>query len=80
MRQFFESYKDGNDMGRLEVVMRLEIPFFLVIVIAYIFMGLVLQVVNPFMPGSNKRSKKSETNLQLKTAALFRMFKCYHSA
>ena len=28
LRQFFESYKDGNDMGRLEVVMRLEILFF----------------------------------------------------
>ena len=39
--------------------MRLEIQFFLVIVIVYIFMGLVLQVVNPFMSGSNKRSKKS---------------------
>ena len=41
-------------MERLEVVMLLEIQFFLVIVIAYIFMGLVLQVVNLFMQGGNK--------------------------
>ena len=41
----------------LEVFMRLEIQFFLVIVFVYIFMGLVLQVVNPFLPGGNKRSK-----------------------
>ena len=59
LRQFFENCKDDNDMGRLEVVMRLEIQFFLVIVIVYIFMGLFLQVVNPFMPGGNKSSKKS---------------------
>ena len=45
----------ANVMGRLEVDMRLEIQFLLVIVIVYIFMGLVLQVVNPFMPGGNKR-------------------------
>ena len=37
--------------------MRLEIQFFLVIVNVYIFMGLGLQVVNPFMPGGNKRLK-----------------------
>ena len=59
LQQFFENCKDGNDMGRLEIVMRLEIQFFLVIVIVYIFMGLVLHVVNTFMPGGNKRSKKS---------------------
>ena len=59
LRQFFENCKDGNDMGRLEVVMHSEIQFFFVIAIVYIFMGLVLQVVNPFMPGGNKRSKKS---------------------
>ena len=46
-------------MGHLEVVMNLEIQFLFVIDIVYIFMGLVLQVVNPFMPGGNKRSKKS---------------------
>ena len=55
----FWNCKDGNDMGRLEVFMRLQIQFFLVIVIAYIFIGLDLQAVNPFMPGGNKRSKKS---------------------
>ena len=59
LRQFSENCKDGNDMGHLEVVMRLEIQFFLVIVIVYIFMGQVLQVVNPFVPGVNKRSKNS---------------------
>ena len=59
LRQFFENCKDGNYMGRLEVAMRLEIQFFLVSVIVYIFMGLFLQVVNPFMPGGNERSKKS---------------------
>ena len=58
-RQFFENRKDGNDMGRLEVVMPFEIQFFLVIVIVYIFMGLLLQVVNPFMPSGNKKSEKS---------------------
>ena len=52
--------------------MRLEIHFFLVIVIVYSFMGLVLQVVNPFMPGSNKRSKKSSKSLWLKPADLFK--------
>ena len=36
-------------MRRLDVVMRLEIQFFLVIVITSIFMGLSLQVINPFM-------------------------------
>ena len=36
------------------------------------FMWLVLQVVNPLMPGGNKRSKKSETNLQLKAANMFK--------
>ena len=49
----------ANVMGRLEVVMRLEIQFFLVIVTVYIFMGLVFQAVNPFMPGGNKRSNKT---------------------
>ena len=39
--------------------MRLEIKFFLFIVIVYIFMGLVLQEVNPFIPGENKKSKMS---------------------
>ena len=34
-----------------------KFSFFLVIVIVYIFVGLVLQVVNPFLPGGNKRSK-----------------------
>ena len=42
-------------MGRLLAVMRLEIQFFVVIVIGYIFMGLVLQIVNLFIPGGNKR-------------------------
>ena len=55
MRQFFEGYKHGNDMECLEVVMRLEIHFFLAIVIVYIFMGLVLQVVNPFIPCDDER-------------------------
>ena len=59
MRQFFEGYKHGNDMECLEVVMRFEIHFFLAIVIVYIFMGLVLQVVNPFIPCDDERSKKS---------------------
>ena len=45
MQQFFKSYKDSSDMGRLEIVMRLEIFFFLVVFIIYIFMGLVLEVV-----------------------------------
>ena len=27
LRQFFENYKDGNDMGDLEVIMRSEIQF-----------------------------------------------------
>ena len=58
LRQLFENCNDGNDMGRLDVVMRLEVQFFLVIFIVYIFMGLVLQVVNPFMSGGNKRSKQ----------------------
>ena len=35
--------------------MRLEINFFLAIVIVYIFMGLVLQVVNPFIPCDDER-------------------------
>ena len=59
LRQIFINCKDGNHMGRLQVVMLLEIQLFLVIVIIYIFMGLALQVANPFMPGGNKRSKKS---------------------
>ena len=44
LRQFFENCKDDNDMGRLEIVMRLEIQFFVIIVIVYIFMRLVFQV------------------------------------
>ena len=48
--QFFENCKDGNDMGRLEVLMCLEIQFFLVIVIVYLFEGLILLLVNPFVP------------------------------
>ena len=40
--------------------------FLLVIVIVYIFMGLVLQVVDPFIPVGNKSSKK------LKGAGLFK--------
>ena len=55
LRQFFENCKDGNDMGHLEFVMSLEIQFFLVIAIIYIFMGLVLGLVL----GGNKRSKQS---------------------
>ena len=51
--------KMANDMERLEVLMRQEIQIFLVVFIVYIFMGLVLQVVNPFMPGGDKRSKTS---------------------
>ena len=43
-----------------------KFSFFLVIVIVYIFMALVLQVVNPFMPRGNKISKK------LKAAGLFK--------
>ena len=46
-------------MEHLNVVMRLEILFFFVIAVAYIFMGLVLQVGNPFMPIGNKSSRKS---------------------
>ena len=49
----------ANDMERLEVLMRQEIQIFLVVFIVHIFMGLVLQVVNPFMPGGDKRSKTS---------------------
>ena len=59
LRQFFENCEDGNDMGRLEVVMDSETQLFSVIGIVYIFVELVLQVLNPFMPGRNKRSKKS---------------------
>ena len=55
LRQFFENCKDGNGMGHLEFVMSLEIQFFLVIAIIYIFMGLVLGLVL----GGNKRSKQS---------------------
>ena len=33
LQQFFENCKDGNDMGHLEVVMRLEIQCFLTITI-----------------------------------------------
>ena len=55
LRQFFENCKDGNDMGHLEFVMSLEIQFFLVIAIIYIFTGLVLGLVL----GGNKRSKQS---------------------
>ena len=45
-------------MGHLEVVMGSETQCFFVIAIVYTFMGLVLQVANPFMSGGNKRSKK----------------------
>ena len=38
LRQFFENRKDGNDMGRLEAIMRLKIQLFLVIPIVYSFM------------------------------------------
>ena len=58
LRQFSEDCQDGNDIGRLEFFMCLEIQFLLVIVFVYISTGLVLQVVNPFMPGGNKRPKK----------------------
>ena len=44
MQQFIENCKDGNNMGRLEVAMRLKIQFFLVVVVVSIFVGLVLQV------------------------------------
>ena len=59
LRQFSENCKDGNDMGPLEAVKRLEIQFLLVIIIVYICMGLILQVVNPLMSGGKKCSKKS---------------------
>ena len=57
MQQFCKNCKDGNDTGHLKVFMRLEIQFFLVIAFVYIFMWLVLQAVNPFMQGGNKRPK-----------------------
>ena len=56
---FIATILKTNDMERLEVLMRQEIQIFLVVFILYIFMGLVLQVVNPFMPGGDKRSKTS---------------------
>ena len=45
--------------------MRLEIQFFLVIVIVSNFMGLVLQVVNLFMPSGNKQACLRMFNLLL---------------
>ena len=60
LRQFFENCIDGNDMGRLEVFLRiLNFIFFFAVLTVYILMGLVLQVFNSFMLGGNKRSKKS---------------------
>ena len=44
------------DTWRLSWVKKLRV--FFVIAIVYTFMGLVLQVANPFMSGGNKRSKK----------------------
>ena len=55
LQQFFESYRDGNDIGCLEVIMYLEIHFFLIIVVAYIFMG-----TSPSYPVETK-GKKSLT-------------------
>ena len=55
LRQFFEKCKDGNSIGRLDIVMSLEIQVFLVIVIVYILMGLILEVVSSLMPVGNKR-------------------------
>ena len=52
--------------------MRLEIQFFLFIVIVYIFMGLVLQVVNLFMPSDNIWSKGLNQICSLKAADLFK--------
>ena len=52
--------------------MRLEIQFFLVIVILYILMGIVLQDVNPFIPLCSRSSKKTQTNLQLNAVDLFK--------
>ena len=51
---FFEKCKDGNNIGRQDVVMSLEIQFFLFIVNVYIFMGLTLKVVSSFIPVGNK--------------------------
>ena len=59
-------------MGRLKVVMRSEIQFFFVIATVYIFMGLVLQLVNPFMPVGNNMSKKVLNKSAVKAADLFK--------
>ena len=72
LRQILENCKDGNDMGRLKVVMRSEIQFFFVIATVYIFMGLVLQLVNPFMPVGNNMSKKVLNKSAVKAADLFK--------
>ena len=72
LRRFLENCKDGNDMGRLKVVMRSEIQFFFVIATVYIFMGLVLQLVNPFMPVGNNMSKKVLNKSAVKAADLFK--------
>ena len=55
LQQFFEKCKDGNNIGRLDIVMSLEIQIFLVIVIVYVLMGLILKVDSSFMPVGNKR-------------------------
>ena len=57
LRQFFKIFKMEMtwDTWRLLCVQKLS---FFVIVIVYTFMGLVLQVANPFMSGGKKRSKK----------------------
>ena len=52
--------------------MRLEVQFFLVIVILYILMGIVLQDVNPFIPLCSRSSKKTQKNLQLNAVDLFK--------
>ena len=52
LQQFYESYKDGDDMGCLEVIMYLEIHFFLIIVVVYIFMG-----ISPSCPVVTKGQK-----------------------
>ena len=59
-------------MGRLKVVMRSEIQFFFVIATVYIFMGLVLQLVNPFMLVGNNMSKKVLNKSAVKAADLFK--------
>ena len=70
--KFFENCKDGNDMGRLKVVMRSEIQFFFCHCHCIHFMGLVLQLVNPFMPVGNNMSKKVLNKSSVKAADLFK--------